>query len=72
MKEETLFEVIWEVMGTIPFKTPQLMRLVEYQEPNVDNYNNLVKEGPFEVHLFKADLSTDPFSILQSMIICNQ
>lgn len=79
MKEETLFEVIWGFIKHPHFdeSTPvglplTMIRLVEYKEPSVYQYDKLVKEGPFEVHLFHANLSVDPLSMLQAMITCNQ
>lgn len=71
MKEDNMMDTIWDLIS-VTGGTRDLICLADYMEPSVDQYDTLVKEGPFEVMLFHANLSMDPLCVLQAMITCKQ
>lgn len=71
--KENNFDMLWALVCDEDREIPLvIIKLIECVEPNVDQYDFLVKKGPFHVHLFHANLSIDPMSKLQAFIICDQ
>lgn len=71
MKEENMMDLIWTLVQNYHCFS-SLTSMVDYREPGVEEASILIREGPFEIHVWHAKLSVDFAAYLQIMSICNQ